>query len=51
MPAPSPTDAPISRTTNQARQGVTGQNVRTVLVLSMGAAIILLAVAGFLFLR
>ena len=51
MPAPSSKDVTITRATDQARQGVTGHNVRTVLMLSLGAAAVLLAVAGFLLLR
>ena len=51
MPASSPREVPVTRTTNQVRQGVTGHHVRTVLTISLGAAVVLLAIAGILLLR
>jgi hypothetical protein len=35
--------APIEKSTNEARQGVTGPNVRYVLAISLGAAVLVLA--------
>jgi hypothetical protein len=44
---PAPTVLP----TDQARQGVTGHNVRYVLVFGLAGAVIALMVIGFLFAR
>jgi hypothetical protein len=41
----NPTDETITEDTTSARQGVTGHNVRYVLLASLGGAIIVLAVA------
>jgi hypothetical protein len=40
---------PIQKPTNAARQGVTGHNVRYVLAVSLGAAVVILAVLWFAF--
>lgn len=48
--SPQP-DPPIVRNTVEARGGVTGNNVRYVLVISLTAVIIAFAVVWFLFLR
>ena len=37
------TDAPIVRTTTQAREGVTGHNVRYVLMVSTAAVVLIFA--------
>lgn len=34
---------PVTKSTNQARQGVTGHHVRTVLTLSLAAALVVFA--------
>jgi hypothetical protein len=46
-----PSDAPIRKSATEARQGVTGHNVRYVLMISLGAALLLLACIwlGFFF--
>jgi hypothetical protein len=49
-PAPDNTsDTPIVKGTVQARQGVTGHNVRYVLLISLGAAVLILAVVWLAF--
>ena len=40
---------PIEKSTNQARQGVTGHNVRYVLMISLGAAVLVLACIWLVF--
>ena len=40
---------PIEKSTNAARQGVTGHNVRYVLAISLGATVVILAVLWFFF--
>ena len=44
-------DTPIVKSTVEARQGVTGHNVRYVLMISLAAVIVLMAVAGIVFNR
>ncbi len=40
---------PIEKPANEARQGVTGHNVRYVLAISLGAAVLVLACLWLLF--
>jgi hypothetical protein len=40
---------PIEKSTNQARQGVTGHNVQYVLMISVGAAVLVLACIWLVF--
>jgi hypothetical protein len=40
---------PIEKSTNAARQGVTGHNVRYVLMISLGAAVLVLACIWLVF--
>ena len=40
---------PIEKSTNAARQGVTGHNVRYVLMISVGAAVLVLACTWLVF--
>jgi hypothetical protein len=40
---------PIEKSTNKARQGVTGHNVKYVLAISLGAAVLVLASLWFVF--
>jgi hypothetical protein len=42
-------EQPIEKSTNKARQGVTGHNVRYVLAISLGAAVVILAILWFAF--
>lgn len=42
-----PPERPVQKTTTQARSGVTGHNVRYVLVIGLGAAIIAMALAWY----
>lgn len=42
--------APV-KTTNEARQGVTGHNVRYVLLWGVGGVVLVFAIAGLLFFR
>jgi hypothetical protein len=44
-------DTPIVKSTVEARQGVTGHNVRYVLMISLAAVIVLMAIAGIVFNR
>jgi len=44
---PLPSEKPTVKSTTQARAGVTGHNVRYVLMISLGAAIVALAVAWY----
>ena len=41
--------APIEKSTNEARQGVTGNNVKYVLAISLGAAVLVLACLWLVF--
>jgi hypothetical protein len=49
MQEPLRNDRPIEKSTIAARQGVTGHNVRYVLALSLGAAVVILACLWFAF--
>jgi hypothetical protein len=40
---------PVQKSTNAARQGVTGHNVRYVLAISRGVAVVILAIIWFAF--
>jgi hypothetical protein len=40
---------PIEKSTNEARQGVTGHNVQYVLMISLGAAVLVLACIWLVF--
>jgi hypothetical protein len=40
---------PVYKRTNEARQGVVGHNVRYVLMISLGAAVLLLACSWLVF--
>jgi len=44
--SPSPSPRPV-KTTNEARQGITGQNVRTVLIMGTLAVIVIFALLWF----
>jgi hypothetical protein len=42
-PNPDSTSTRAVKSTNEARQGVTGQNVRTVLIVGLGSIIVIFA--------
>jgi hypothetical protein len=49
MSALPPHERPIEKSTDAARQGVTGHNVRYVLAISLGAAVVILGCIWFAF--
>ena len=51
MNNPVESNATVVKSANDARQAVTGHGVRYVLIISIGAAVILLATTLFLFMR